>query len=400
MVLEKFIVQNGKIHLSIFALNSLLNIEKDTKELFLEIELQCEVTFHNNVISFYRITISDQEEELYDGSLAIQIMQGLREKIISDTPIAYFKLYTKCWDDNPDNRLPINDVFEKLNDIINQKQDENLDRTTNQIENKNTMNSVEESSHGKLSKMIQNFDKMNINQTPNENIIMNNVKEESHGELSQINNDFDKMNTEEIMESRTSTSSSQNILPENYLSIKVNEIMEFIYEVLNKRDLLNLKQKVFDYINSENINLKETYDWLCNNQNYNSNLIFLRGYFDLYGIVTSEDYKKAFNLFINASEQDHILAQYFVGWCYLYGLGTPKDYKLAFECFEKVANKIVQSDTANNGNIVAMCNLGYCYGHGKGVRKDIDKAIYWCERSAQQGYYNAQKCLEKLMKNK
>ena len=34
------------------------------------------------------------EEELYDGSLAIQIMQGLREKIISDTPIAYFKLYT------------------------------------------------------------------------------------------------------------------------------------------------------------------------------------------------------------------------------------------------------------------------------------------------------------------
>ncbi|GET04581.1 kinase-like domain-containing protein [Rhizophagus clarus] len=388
MVLEKFIVQNGKIHLSIFALNSLLNIEKDTKELFLEIELQCEVTFHNNVISFYRITISDQanqntikltdfglskrveastkkkkdlfgcrrtfmgdfkcfyvEEELYDGSLAIQIMQGLREKIISDTPIAYFKLYTKCWDDNPDNRLPINDVFEKLNDIINQKQDENLDRTTNQIENKNTMNSVEESSHGKLSKMIQNFDKMNINQTPNENIIMNNVKEESHGELSQINNDFDKMNTEEIMESRTSTSSSQNILPENYLSIKVNEIMEFIYEVLNKRDLLNLKQKVFDYINSENINLKETYDWLCNNQNYNSNLIFLRGYFDLYGIVTSEDYKKAFNLFINASEQDHILAQYFVGWCYLYGLGTPKDYKLAFECFEKVANKIVQSDS-------------------------------------------------------
>ncbi|CAB5303239.1 unnamed protein product [Rhizophagus irregularis] len=47
-----------------FALKSLLNIEEDAiKELAHEIELQREVTFHNNVISFHGVTISDQENQ-------------------------------------------------------------------------------------------------------------------------------------------------------------------------------------------------------------------------------------------------------------------------------------------------------------------------------------------------
>jgi serine/threonine protein kinase len=34
------------------------------------------------------------EGEPYDASLAVKIMQGLREKIVPDTPIKYGKLYT------------------------------------------------------------------------------------------------------------------------------------------------------------------------------------------------------------------------------------------------------------------------------------------------------------------
>ncbi|GBB84618.1 hypothetical protein RclHR1_01120006 [Rhizophagus clarus] len=45
-------------------LKSLLNIEKGAiKELIREIELQREVTFHTNIISFYGVTISDQENQ-------------------------------------------------------------------------------------------------------------------------------------------------------------------------------------------------------------------------------------------------------------------------------------------------------------------------------------------------
>ncbi|CAB5303217.1 unnamed protein product [Rhizophagus irregularis] len=47
-----------------FALKSLLNIDEGAiKELVNEIELQREVIFHDNIISFYGITISDQENQ-------------------------------------------------------------------------------------------------------------------------------------------------------------------------------------------------------------------------------------------------------------------------------------------------------------------------------------------------
>uniref|UniRef100_U9SZ50 Uncharacterized protein n=1 Tax=Rhizophagus irregularis (strain DAOM 181602 / DAOM 197198 / MUCL 43194) TaxID=747089 RepID=U9SZ50_RHIID len=52
-----------------------------------------------------------------DLDLALEILQGLREKlflILED----YLKIYTECWDNEPDNRLTTNDVITKLNTII------------------------------------------------------------------------------------------------------------------------------------------------------------------------------------------------------------------------------------------------------------------------------------------
>ncbi|CAB5352637.1 unnamed protein product [Rhizophagus irregularis] len=42
---------------------------------------------------------------------------GYREQPIIDTPSSYVDLYQKCWDDNPDLRPTIDDVFDKLNKI-------------------------------------------------------------------------------------------------------------------------------------------------------------------------------------------------------------------------------------------------------------------------------------------
>src|SRR6266542_6546599 len=103
----------------------------------------------------------------------------------------YF-FYLECWDDEPNNRPSIHEVVERLSAMISQsnisnyqQQNENFDKITDQITNKNIiLNSIENSSHGELSRMIQ---------------------------------DFDKMNTKEIIESMTSTNEeiiSQNILPE------------------------------------------------------------------------------------------------------------------------------------------------------------------------------------------
>ncbi|GBC47617.2 kinase-like domain-containing protein [Rhizophagus irregularis DAOM 181602=DAOM 197198] len=286
------------------------------------------------------------EGESYDCGLAFQIVQGHRETTVPDTPIEYVKLYTECWDDNPDNRPSIQEVVERLDGIINQK-DENIDEKTDQS-------------------------------LTNKNIVLNPIEESSHGELSQVIQEFNKMNTKEIMGTMTSSNQiiNQNILPENDLSVIVNNITEFISEVLNKRK-------------REGIN-----------------------------------YNMAFDLFINASEQDHILAQFYVADCYYLGLGTSENKSLAFKYYEKVANKdyaIGQLSTgscysngyginkepklsfywyekaANNGNIVGMCNLGTYYKIGEGVEKDIDKAIYWYKKAAEQGYEYAQKRLEELI---
>src|SRR5436190_19359317 len=75
----------------------------------------------------------------------------------------------ECWDDEPDNRPSIYEVVERLNPMISQsnipnyqQQNENFDKITDQIASKNiSLNSNENSSHGELSQIIQNFDKMN-----------------------------------------------------------------------------------------------------------------------------------------------------------------------------------------------------------------------------------------------
>ncbi|CAI2175182.1 11157_t:CDS:2 [Funneliformis geosporum] len=58
------------------------------------------------------------KDEEYDIGLAINISQGLRESIVPDTPEDYVKIYTECWDNEPDNRPDTNQVVDKLNSII------------------------------------------------------------------------------------------------------------------------------------------------------------------------------------------------------------------------------------------------------------------------------------------
>ncbi|GBC09844.1 hypothetical protein RclHR1_09160002 [Rhizophagus clarus] len=358
------------------------------------------------------------EGESYDISLAYQIVEGHRETPVPETPIEYSKLYIECWDKDPDNRPSINDVVKRLNDIITQKQ---LDEISDQKENKNTTNCVKESSHGELDKIIQDPDKANINQTSNENsnIVNSNIEEASLGELSQMIQDFTEMNTKEII---------GPVTPENDLNIIIDEITEFIFKMLNMRYILNLREQILEFINNnQNINPQEIYDWLLHNQNYNSNSIFLFGYFIFYGIGTSKDLEKAFNLFINTVEQDHILTQLFVGSCYDYGYGTIINNKLAFKYYKKVAKKdcamgqllvgncylfgigiekehklafFWYQKAANNGNIISMAKLGYLYKNGFGVNKDIDKAIHWYTKSIEKGYESARNYLEELIKNK
>ncbi|CAB4495540.1 unnamed protein product [Rhizophagus irregularis] len=83
----------------------------------MKLKNQREVDYHDNIIRCHGITKFESTEyhvgivhrdlhsgEQYDVGLALEILQGLRETVVPDTPENYVEIYTKCWDGEPDNR--------------------------------------------------------------------------------------------------------------------------------------------------------------------------------------------------------------------------------------------------------------------------------------------------------
>ncbi|RGB42326.1 kinase-like domain-containing protein [Rhizophagus diaphanus] len=73
----------------------------------------------------------------HDVGLVIEILQGLREKHIPNTPVDYIKIYTDCWNNEPDNRE------QKSNDEV-------------------AKNIIDNSLYREMSQIIENFNKMSI----------------------------------------------------------------------------------------------------------------------------------------------------------------------------------------------------------------------------------------------
>ncbi|CAB4439505.1 unnamed protein product [Rhizophagus irregularis] len=75
------------------------------KEIVRELKVQRKVDFHDNIIRCYGITkLESVHRDLHSS---VEILQGLRETVVPDTPEEYIKIYTKCWDGEPDNRPTI-----------------------------------------------------------------------------------------------------------------------------------------------------------------------------------------------------------------------------------------------------------------------------------------------------
>lgn len=81
------------------------------------------------------------------------------------------------------------------------------------------------------------------------------------------------------------------------------------------------------------------------------------------------------------SQPDSVFKQFNLGNCYYYGYGVSKDYEKAVYWYEKAANQ---------GYATAQNNIGYCYETGNGVIQDYEKAVYWYEKAAIQDHASAQ----------
>ncbi|CAI2188000.1 6332_t:CDS:2, partial [Funneliformis geosporum] len=95
------------------------------------------------------------KDEEYYLSLAIEILGGLREKIIPSTPEDYVSIYTDCWDNEPDNHPSMNQVVDELYAIKTESDeyDNESDKSHSELDNEN--NSNELNYFGNLAKRYQ-----------------------------------------------------------------------------------------------------------------------------------------------------------------------------------------------------------------------------------------------------
>ena len=76
--------------------------------------------------------------DLATHAIIIDIFSGNREKPIEGTPSDYVQLYQKCWDDDPNSRPDIEQVYKVLTQLKSQIVNEQID--SNIIKNFNSLN--------------------------------------------------------------------------------------------------------------------------------------------------------------------------------------------------------------------------------------------------------------------
>ena len=134
------------------------------------------------------------------------------------------------------------------------------------------------------------------------------------------------------------------------------------------------------------------------------------------------DYKKAFEYFSLAAQQDLPAAKDMLGDMYLNGFGVKADEEEALWYYRQSAEAGISNSftnlgylyskrknyteaifwnrkAANNGNSVGQSNLGNLFENGQGTEKKLDSALYWYKKSANNNYATAQYNLGRFYEN-
>ncbi|GBC22501.2 kinase-like domain-containing protein [Rhizophagus irregularis DAOM 181602=DAOM 197198] len=311
-----------------FAVKSFFNLDNITiKEIIRELKNQREVDYHDNIIHCYGITKFESTEyhdnnnyklvmEYANNACAVSCLHnerivhrdlhsGLRETVVPDTPENYVKIYTGCWDGEPDNRPNIHQVVDWLKEMITK---------TDAIANN-----------------LQSLDKQEFNKA---SLSINGL--ESQEELSQLIQNFNKMITKEI-DPMIVLSKQENISAEED-HILAHYFVGDCY--LHGTGTTKDEKLVFEYFEK------------VANKNFARGQLGIGYYCYENGIGINKDIKKAIYWYERAANNGNIMAMCNLSLCYLNGNGVDKDDNKTFE---------LSKQSAEGGYSSGMTMLGYCY---------------------------------------
>lgn len=103
------------------------------------------------------------------------------------------------------------------------------------------------------------------------------------------------------------------------------------------------------------------------------------------GLGVAQDYVQAEHWYRMAANQGDIDAMVYLGTMYYSGVedyGIHKDFNKAFHYYSRAANF--------GNDAEAQLYLAYMYLRGEGTEQDLEKAFEWTEKSAKQGFAQAQ----------
>ena len=101
-------------------------------------------------ISSCRIPFPNEEQL----DLILKICNGLREEYVRGTPMQYIKIYTNCWQQEPDSRPLIGQILSQLRSISLEPILEDSEENSEENSVENTTNDLTEISKNSISGII------------------------------------------------------------------------------------------------------------------------------------------------------------------------------------------------------------------------------------------------------
>ncbi|CAG8480463.1 11461_t:CDS:2 [Scutellospora calospora] len=282
---------------------------------------------NNDFLEQYNIELipynSFEKFKADNAILSNAIIHGKREVTVLGTPKKYIKIYTECWQNDLNQRPIIQNVFKDLNKINYDKEEIFTEYDKNE-ENKDQL--ISESSN--TTDLLIHYTSLH-NETAKElNLISSIIAtlKKSLVEDKLLNNQHNILNLSGTLNTCTSiTTTTIPFFPQTNITKQFDSSDQQFLDNLNQIFITQFNvqsaskdtsdsiiyhlRKYIDINNKNTVKILKQYD----NHQYRYTFTSIMGFFYEYGIGTTVDYNKAFNMYRQAANNCRFTKNHLIG---------------------------------------------------------------------------------------